>query len=727
MPEYIGSQPDVDIDLKQLFAAIWQRRYRILALTVAVSAMAYVGANVATPSYQGEARLLIEQRAAAFSKTEQAGSDTQPLLDELNIASQVQVLNSADLIKQVAKDLNLIGLPEFDKSNSTSQKILSALHLKKPDNQLSPEDRVVDKFIEKLQVYQVEKSRVIGIQFTSEDPKLSAAIPNKMMEVYSLMQSDAKIDSNFEATQWLEPEIASLRKKVEEAEKKVADYRTMKDIPQAADTTSLAAQQLKDISQELAKVRSDGSNAKARAEAVRAALSSGGAVDTLAEVSNSAMMQKLKESESNIKSQIADLSITLLNNHPKLKGLRSQLGGIQAQIRQETTRILSSIENEAKVAKLREAELVRQFDAAKVDAARAGEEEVGLKALEREAAAQRQLLETYLARYREAASRSGKNSSPADARVISKAIEPREPTFPKILPITLIAALGTIILSSVVVLLIELFSGRALKPAVPIVPAADELKASNQSTPPAAAPVRSPAKATARKALPVPEDEVSGAEDFDAPPEQAVDASEEEFSVEQVAEHLRAGRIGVAYGLSPTGDDGSAGLVLLAREIAGRGRSTIVVDLTATLLPTRMMAVDRYLPGVTDLLCGDAAFGDAIHSDTASSAHILPHGRASMEQAMAGIDRLTMIINALADVYDVVLVECGAANAEALSRFTRHTSEHIILSMPTMDEEQLQAVVEECTDAGYSDFMLLSDPRAETPKSWFSRKGKSAA
>lgn len=722
MPEYIGSQPDVDIDLKQLFAAIWQRRYRILALTVAVSAIAYVGANVATPSYQGEARLLIEPRAAAFSKTEQAGSDTQPLLDELNIASQVQVLNSADLIKQVAKDLNLIGLPEFDKSNSTSQKILSALHLKKPDNQLSPEDRVVDKFIEKLQVYQVEKSRVIGIQFTSEDPKLSAAIPNKMMEVYSLMQSDAKIDSNFEATQWLEPEIATLRKKVEEAEKKVADYRTMKDIPQAAETTSLAAQQLKDISQELAKVRSDGSNAKARAEAVRAALSSGGAVDTLAEVSNSAMMQKLKESESNIKSQIADLSITLLNNHPKLKGLRSQLGGIQAQIRQETTRILSSIENEAKVAKLREAELVRQFDAAKVDAARAGEEEVGLKALEREATAQRQLLETYLARYREAASRSGKNSSPADARVISKAIEPREPTFPKILPITLIAALGTIIMSSVVVLLIELFSGRALKPAVPIVPAADELKASNQSTPPASS--RKVAKAAAPLVASLPEDED---EDLEPPVETSAEPSNDEFSIEQVAEHLRAGRIGVAYGLSPTGDDGSAGMVMLAREVAARGRSTIVVDLTATLLPTRMMAVDRYLPGVTDLLCGDAAFGDAIHSDTASSAHILPHGRASMEQAMGVIDRLTMIINALADVYDVVLIECGSANAEALSRFTRHTSEHIILSMPNMDEEQLQAVVEECTDAGYSDFMLLSDPHAESPKSWFSRKGKSAA
>ena len=73
---------------------------------------------------------------------------------------------------------------------------------------------------------------------------------------------------------------------------------------------------------------------------------------------------------------------------------------------------------------VREQQLVQQLNGVKADSARAGEEEVGLRALEREAAAQRQLLETYLARYREAASRVDPNSTPADARVVSTAIEP---------------------------------------------------------------------------------------------------------------------------------------------------------------------------------------------------------------------------------------------------------------------------------------------------------------
>lgn len=716
MPDGTVSQQDVDIDLKQLFGAIWQRKMRILVLTATVSALAFVGANLATPSYQSEARILIEPRAPAFSKTEQAGGDSQPLLDELNIASQVQVLSSADLIKQVAKQLNLSGLSEFDSSGSTSNRILQMLHLKKSNADQTPEERVVDKFIEKLQVYQVEKSRVIGIQFTSEDPKLAAAIPNTMMKIYSEMQSDAKIDSNYEATQWLEPEIATLRNKVEEAEKKVADYRAKKDIPQSGDAVSFASQQLKDISTELARVRSDGASATARAAAVRNALANGGSADTLSDIANSAMMQKLKETESTIKGQIADLSTTLMNNHPRLKALRSQLGGIQVQIRQETTKILSSIENEAKVARLREEELVRQLDVAKVDAARSSEQEVGLKALEREATAQRQLLETYLARYREAASRSGKNSSPADARVISNAIEAREPTFPKILPITIIAALATIILSSVTILLMELFSGRALKPATPLLPQEDAELRRAAPRPAAAAPAQEPPMGALNKAIAAfSRAEAAAAEAKPAAPQKVEPASREEtndFSVESVAAHIIGSRIPVIFGLSPTGDDGSTSMVMLAREIAEAGRSVILIDMTGSLLPTRLMATDRYLPGITDLLSGDAAFGDTIHSDRLSSAHIIPRGRADLAEALKGADRLSIIIGALADAYDVVLVECGAVDVAGLMRLTRSPAEPVLLSMPVMDDARLTALIGDCADAGYTELMLMSDKRA---------------
>ena len=77
------------------------------------------------------------------------------------------------------------------------------------------------------------------------------------------------------------------------------------------------------------------------------------------------MIQRLKESEANLQNQISDLSTTLLSGHPRIKALKAQITGVRGQILDETRKILASIEGEAKVAQLREEDLLRQIDAAK--------------------------------------------------------------------------------------------------------------------------------------------------------------------------------------------------------------------------------------------------------------------------------------------------------------------------------------------------------------------------
>src|SRR5690606_33336507 len=115
-----------------------------------------------------------------------------------------------------------------------------------------------------------------------------------------------------------------------------------------------------------------------------------------------------------LKADIADLSTTLLDNHPRIKALRSQLVDLDKQIRTEAENVLKALGSEARTALLREQQLLADLNRLKAESARAGEEEVELRALEREANAQRQLLESYVARFREASSRGDGNYLPAD-------------------------------------------------------------------------------------------------------------------------------------------------------------------------------------------------------------------------------------------------------------------------------------------------------------------------
>jgi uncharacterized protein involved in exopolysaccharide biosynthesis/Mrp family chromosome partitioning ATPase len=725
MPSLDRDQHDVDIDLAQLFRAVWQRKGRILAATALVGVLAFVGANAISPSYKSDAKLLIESRQPNFSASGTASSTAEPMPDELNIASQVQLLQSVDLIKQVARDLKLNERTEFDPDSSPSAMtdFLVLFGLTSNPLELPPEERVINAFKEKLNVYQVDKSRVIGIEFTSKDPKLAAAVPNAMMDVYRLLQSGAKLDNNSDAVRWLETEIANLREKVREAEQKVAEYRSSAGLMSlGSDQSSFNGKQLSDISTELARVRGERASAEATAQNLRASIKAGKSTDTLDAIARSESIQRLKAAESQLRAQISDLSTRLLEGHPQMKALRAQLSGIREQVQAESLRVAASLDNEAAVARERETQLLAQLNTLKADTARSGEDEVGLKALEREATAQRQLLETYLARYREASTRLDKDASPADARVISTAIEPQEPSFPKVLPITIVATLSTLILSAVAVMLAELFSGRALRPTgamAPVFVRRDEEEDEEQTSVelprqrPQDAPPASLMQASLLNVAPDAElvDEMEQAIAAEHGADALQDASGEEadeFSVASVADYLVEQQARIAFAISPSGDDGSIGTVALARELADRGHRTVLVDMTGSACPSRLMASWRDLPGVTDLLTGDAAFADCIHSDHSSSADIVPQGNADIRQAMRGADRLSMIVDALADVYDVVLVECGPANADGVARLSRNGHHEIILSAPEPQAQELAEIMIAFEDVGYTDLILLS-------------------
>ncbi|MCR8526294.1 chain-length determining protein, partial [Escherichia coli] len=126
---------------------------------------------------------------------------------------------------------------------------------------------------------------------------------------------------------------------------------------------------------------------------------------------------------------IAALSADLPGNQPRISVIREQLADIDRQIGVEAEKVLRGLSNIAKAAKLREDQLAADLDHARAEATRAEDRETELRSLQREAAAAREQLESYLARYRQAQSRSSSNYLPADALAISTPAIPQEPYF----------------------------------------------------------------------------------------------------------------------------------------------------------------------------------------------------------------------------------------------------------------------------------------------------------
>ena len=125
-----------------------------------------------------------------------------------------------------------------------------------------------------------------------------------------------------------------------------------------------------------------------------------------------------------------------------------------------------SLENDAKVAEARFNTLTTTLDQLKSQQASNSDQDVQLRALEREAKAQRDLFESYLAKYREASAGDSIAAAPADARIISRAVVSSVPYFPKKTPIMLIVALCTFCLTSAFVVTGALLSGHGFSDSV---------------------------------------------------------------------------------------------------------------------------------------------------------------------------------------------------------------------------------------------------------------------
>lgn len=650
-----GQIDDVELDMRALFGALLRALPLLLFLAILFAGALYVGLNFVTPRYSAETKILIESGESEITRAGAGTEEVRALLDSEGVASQVQLIGSRDLATTVVNSLGLASLKEFNKPRflPSFDQMLVRLGLGRPVAAGTVEERVLQRFADRLDVFSIDKTRVITVGFSSTDPQLAAQVANAVADEYLALEREARRSTNADATRWLESQIAELRTRVTTAEAKVEAFRTEHGLFSGGqNNTSLAQQKLNDLNTELARLVAARSAAEAKAEMVRKGLASGATPD-VPDVRDSQLIQRLREQQVALRAQIAQLSATLLPAHPRIKELNAQLGDLDAQVRREVTRILQSLEGEAATARAREADIGQDIARAKAATGQTNNDEVELRALEREATAQRDLLESYLKRYREASSRQDGNYLPADARIISRAAVPLEPTFPKKLPITAAATIALLLLAIAVIMIRELTSGRALRrisfeDAPPIVPDAVPVdgKMRWQQEDPAVAPLVS-SEPTLGRGL----------------------TAEAQDSLNAIVDHIvesKARRVLVSMAeLSSAGRPLAA--VALARALSRRGNRVLLIDLYADGADSKAMSAGERLPGLTDLFAGIASFAQVIFRDRRSRAHLIPHGLLEFGPDATKGERFVSILDALDQTYDQILLDADPEMALQLA------------------------------------------------------------
>jgi succinoglycan biosynthesis transport protein ExoP len=687
-PSAAPIETEGELDLAALGRALWAKRRWIAIPTILAALLAFVAVNMLTPRYLSETRVLIENRETSYSRPEndRAVERDRTLLDAEALQSQVQIFQSRDLARKVARDLKLAEYKEFNSENPAYQimtGLVALVGFAREPSRKTLEERVLEHYYERLTVYQVEKSRVVAVDFQSEDPELAAKVANAVGAEYLAMQQQAKREAMKQAGLWLATEIEQLRARVADAEAKVEDFRTRSNLYVGNNNNQLGTQSLGELNTQLVNARGQKADFEARARFIRELLKSGKPIEA-ADITNSELIRRLAEQRVALRAQLAEQSSTLLPQHPRIKELNAQLGDLDIQIRLEAEKLVRSLENDARIAGARVETFTVQLDQLKQQQSALGGQDVQLRAFEREAKAQRDLLESYLARYRDVTARETPDAVTADARIISQAVPSSTAHFPKKLPIVAVAAIGMFMFALAFAAMGELLGGGVYRPV-------------ETAAAPEPAPVAPPRAPSSLAATPEPV----------------------QRRLAELADRMRAFGSGI-YLVGRAGAHEQLGRIAvhLARDLAASGSRVLFLDLDAKAASSAALLPEPRVAGLSDLLSGAAHFGDVIHRDRASRIHVIAPGRTARDaEQLLAAERLSIVLGALSQTYDYVVMAApalaGLLGVDRLARFTRAT----ILIAGKGGEAAATAEADTLAAKGFANVMIAAVTDTPTDRS----------
>lgn len=417
-----------------------------------------------TPLYTAETLVMVEHRKNTVLNFQEVMSDMTP--DVSVLQSEVAILKSPAFAEKVVARLGLMKDPEFNAilrpepagwqaalnpRNWIPDSWRNAVRGTRTDLPLSPEEvarnettAVVNAVLDNVAIRPQGRSYVIAVSFDSEDPRKASLVANAMAELYLVDQLDEKFKASKRATRWLEERIADLRKEAQTTGDAVEKYRTQNGLTASSGENTVVTQQLGALNTDYMLARSKRQEAESRLREVTALAASPRGVSAVGEVLGSPLIQALRQQEVDLQRRIADAANRYGSRHPALQALQTELRDLQGQMKTDVAKIIANLGNEVELAKSRETGLKASLDQLEAKQNEQQQSTVGLRTLERDANTAQTMYEALLTRSQQVAAQ-GDMQQP-DARIVSEAAIPLDPSQPnrKIIILLALIASGTL-------------------------------------------------------------------------------------------------------------------------------------------------------------------------------------------------------------------------------------------------------------------------------------------
>ncbi|MGY3079921.1 uncharacterized protein involved in exopolysaccharide biosynthesis [Bradyrhizobium sp. LM6.10] len=421
---------------------VLRRQWPLIAATVgAALALVIVYLILAKPMYTANARIMMDTRQTQV--LDKDSGTNSALIDTGFVDSQVEVINSDDLILSIVRRLRLTEDPEFNGSNpglltTVIGKVMAVFESREPPSQERIEHAVVESIQKGLRVERVLTTYVLSLSYRAHSPDKAVKVVNAIADAYIVGALEAKYQSTKRATEWLQQRSVELSEQATASDRAVQTFKAEHNIV-GTSRGLMSEQQLSDLNTQLVQARAATAEAKARLDRIEAVSDQDLAQPTVTDALNNSVITRLRAQYLDLAAQYADWSRRYGKTHLAAVNLANKMEELRKNIADELHRIGDAYRSDYEIAKSRESSLDKNVKELVAQAGHTGQAEVKLRDLESAADTYRNLYNNFLEKLQSA---TQNQSFPiSEARLISTATKPDRKSSPR----TLLALVGGLV------------------------------------------------------------------------------------------------------------------------------------------------------------------------------------------------------------------------------------------------------------------------------------------
>jgi len=420
----------------QFFYAL-RARYKIaLAAVVFTVAVAVVGSKFAPKQYIAETSVMVDIRSP-----DPVSSVLLPAMRvPASLGTQVDIIMSDLVARKVVK------LLQIDQRPAAKDRWLQVTGGKG-----KIEDWIANILQKNVKVAPSRDSNLINISYRGTDPVFVAAIANAYAQAYIEASIELRVEPARQYARWFGDQAKVQRENLEKAQNVLSEFQRKNGIVGSGENLDFETVKLSDLSAKLVAAQAETADTRSKQRA--------GVLASLPEVQQNPVISRLRADIAILDGRLKDAAGNLGSQHPVYQRMQSELAELKSRLESETQLVASGFSSSTSVGMSRQAELQAAIEAQKRKILNLKGRYDELTVLVGDVERAKRAYEAVISRYNQTTLES--QATQTNISVLTPALEPIEPVFPKPLVLTVgLALVAGILFSAALVFALEMLDHR---------------------------------------------------------------------------------------------------------------------------------------------------------------------------------------------------------------------------------------------------------------------------